>query len=55
MNCWLGRAIDIHEKLAPISIPTEMSNSFGLKITLFDMSKSPFRIGIHFQSSRYIT
>ena len=40
MICWLGSAIDILEKLAPTSIPTEVNNSSGLKITLFDMSKS---------------
>lgn len=36
MKCWLGRAIDIHEKSAPIQIPTEMNKSSRLKITLFD-------------------
>ena len=54
-NCWFGSAIDIHEKSAPTSIPTEMNSSSRLKITLFDMSDSPFLIGIHFQSGRYTT
>lgn len=46
---------NIHEKSAPTSIPTEMNSSSRLKITLFDMSNSPFLIGIHFQSGRYTT